>query len=275
MASAPDRPATGRAMRWIRAVVAAVGFGGGLAFAAACAWSWLDPLMVERMARAAILAEVRARVEVQVDALDDRGIAALAQRFAARERAEAAALRERWKRRLPEAIDLVAARMLDPDCGCRDPEADAARLQRGLDAWYSGGIALAEGAAARLEALIATQYQDVAANLLREYRIFTATNAFVLLMLGAAVLVKRGAGVHLLPAALLVVVASALVSHAYLFKQDWLRTIVFAEWTGLWFVAYIAGVSLLLADLVFNGARITVQVLNALFSAIGAAFSAC
>lgn len=259
----------------IRRAVAVLAFGGALVFGAASVWSFVDPVGVERVARDAIAAELQGRVDATIDGiavpagLDGGTLAAIAGRVAERGRVRIEATRARWRAMAPDAVEVTVALMLTPDCGCRDTPAERAdAVEATLDGMFAASVAGGESIVERLEALARAGYRDVAAQLLREFRIFSATNAVVLLLLGIGVTVRRGAGVHLLPAALVVVAASAAVSYGYLFGQDWLRTIVFGDYMGLAFVAYVAVVAALLADLLFNKARITARLLEALSSAI-------
>jgi hypothetical protein len=114
---------------------------------------------------------------------------------------------------------------------------------------------------------------QVSAKLLREFRIFTAANALVLLFLGIAVVVRRNARVHLLPPAVILVVSAAVVGWFYLFQQDWLHTIVFSDYVGMSYFAYLAAPVLLIGDVMLNRGRVTVHLLNAGCSVVGSAAS--
>lgn len=205
----------------------------------------------------------------RIGELDDNAITAVARRFAERERERVEALKAQLRDGLKERVASEVARMQDLDCACREA------IAGNLDGWFAGMVRSGERAAAGLERLIQGKYQEVAASLMREFRIFTGTNAVALLLLGIAVPLRRRAGLHLLPAAAVVVVSTLIVSGAWLFGQDWLHTIVFADYTGFWFAGYVAIVALSLGDLLFNRARVTSFVLNAVFSVFGAVLSAC
>lgn len=252
---------------WLRRAIALLGFGGGALFAAAFLYSFVDPGQVEQRVRVAIEAEVRARVGAQLDALDEAGLSAMARRLSAESAAKVDHARQQLREGLPARVADVAARMRDPACGCRD------QVEAGVTGWLGATIASGEDLQARLESLIRGKYREVAAQVLREFRIFTGINAAVLLLLGAAVAARPRAGVHLLPAALVLAAASTVTGYLYLFQQDWLHTLLFGDYVGLWYVAYLAAAALLLGDLLLNRARITAKALTVVVGVLGTAVS--
>ena len=166
---------------------------------------------------------------------------------------------------LPQRIAAVIQEMQDLSCACRN--AVETSVREGLEGW----IATASQAQARLVALIRTQYMKTAGQLLREFRIFTGTNAVVFALLLTAALRKPAAGVQLLPSAVVLLLAATLTAYWYLVNQDWLHTLVFGDFVGLVYLAYLGLAFAFLCDLLFNRARITVRLLNRVFEALGSA----
>ena len=105
---------------------------------------------------------------------------------------------------------------------------------------------------------------EVAEKLTREFRIFTGSNALVFAVLALAAYTKRGAGVLLIPPALLLVIAAGIDGYLYIFSQNWLHTIVFSDYTGFAYVAYMGVVFAFLCDVAFNRGRMTVNLLKAM-----------
>jgi hypothetical protein len=106
---------------------------------------------------------------------------------------------------------------------------------------------------------------------MREFRIFTASNAIAFALLVAITLIRRAATLQLFLVALVVVGAVMVTGGLYLFNQNWLHTIVFGDYVGMAYAAYLAGVTLLFADVVFNRARVTTEIVNIVLEAIGSA----
>jgi len=245
----------------MRRIILGFSLVGTLLFGLAFAVSYLKPIWVESAAREVLRREVERQAGARIDALSGTRVAGFAQQVLARTDADIIGMRAA----LPEKAAQVVDDMLDPDCDCRR------RLTAAVDAGARLHLRALEGMRGRLQALIESSYAHVSASLLREWRIFTLTNAVAFALLGAVTLARRGAALQLaLPAA---VIGGAVVvtGGAWLFAQDWLHTIVFGSYVGLAYAGWLAAVALLLADLAFNRARVVNGVLNA----VGAAVPAC
>ncbi|MRV74324.1 hypothetical protein GJ700_21695 [Duganella sp. FT92W] len=249
----------------MRKTILCLSLAGTLLFGTAFILSWLNPIWIERMASTAVRVEVERAAGERVDALSGAPIVGLAQRALGRTDAEIERTREAMRSEIPANVARVATAMLDPDCACR------ARLKSAADASRRQHLHSLSQLRVRLTSLIESAYADVRAKLLREFRIFTASNAAALAMLGAVTLVRPKARLQLmLPAAALaggVVVTTGL----YLFAQDWLHTILFNDYVGLGYVIWLSVVILLLTDILGNRARVSTRMANGVLQIVGAA----
>jgi hypothetical protein len=252
----------------MRRTILGFSIAGTLLFGIPFVISWLNPIWIERIASTAVRFEVEREAGERVDALSGSPIVGLAQRGLRRTDADIEHTREAIRREVPANVARVVAGMLDPDCACRT------RLTSAFDAGARQHLLSLSQLRARLESLIESAYANVRGKLLREFRIFTASNAAALAMLGAATLIRRKAGLQLvLPAAALaggVVVTAGL----YLFEQDWLHTVLFNDYLGLAYVGWLGVVVLLLADILANRARVSTCVVNGMLQLVGAAVAA-
>jgi hypothetical protein len=130
-------------------------------------------------------------------------------------------------------------------------------------------IGLLEQRSAQLTDLIHSTYARVVTDLKRDIRIFTGANAAMFLMVLGVVLLKPQALRPLLVPGVLLVVATLVCSHSYLFQQDWLLTIIYNDYLGFAYLAYLGLVFGFLCDIVLNGARITSAVVNAISATVG------
>ena len=168
-------------------------------------------------------------------------------------------------RRAPERLSQVIAEMADLDCECRK------KVEFGIRGGLEGEVANASVIREKLAVLIRTKYMETARQVVREFRIFTGTNALVFALLVAAVPLKPRAGLHLLPSAALLLTAALVTGYLYLFNQDWLHTLVFNDFVGWGYLAYLGGAFALLGDVVLNKARVTTEVLRLVLDAAGSA----
>jgi hypothetical protein len=153
----------------------------------------------------------------------------------------------------------VVAEMQDPDCPCRSVFVKAAARFLKLHAAIPP---------------IRVHYVRVIRALMRELRIFTAANALVFLLLGITTYARKRAGLQLLLPAAVLLTASTVVAALYLFAQNWLHTIVFHDYVGLGYFAYLSLAVAFLSDIAFNHARVSTHVFNAACDLVGAAIQA-
>lgn len=250
-------------MRAIRILLLAVSLVGGVSFAALFAASLANPGYVEEVAREIIRHRVEKKVNEKIEALNARFLGKKAAALAKAHGDEVLQIQQQLREGLPERIAFVIAQMRNLDCECRK------KIEKTIREGFESQIANAAHAREQLTAFIQAQYMATADKLTREFRIFTGSNALVFALLGGATLAKRRAGLHLLPAAVVLLVAAAVTSYCYLFQQDWLHTILFNDYLGFAFVGYLVAVFGFLCDILFNRAKVTAELLNGLLNAIG------
>lgn len=163
-----------------------------------------------------------------------------------------------------EALAASLAVIRDLDCECRRLTAE--RIREGLVL----NISMLEDANAKLISSLQAGYLNIATELKRDFRIFTATNMLVFLLLLFASLTKPQARTHFLVPTALLTTSTVICSYFYLFEQDWLLTVVYSNYVGFGYLVYLLVVALFLADIVLNRARVTSALINALSSLFSA-----
>lgn len=246
-----------------RKLLSALSAIGSAVFGVLFVTSLVNPGYVEQVAKDVIRYQVEKKVHEKIEALDAGFLASKANILVKTYGDEIALIQRQLREKLPEKIASVIAEMQDLDCECRK------KVEKSIRSGFEWQIASATRAQEQLTALIRAQYMETAEKLMREFRIFTGSNAAVFVLLGVAVLVKRRAGLHLIPPAIVLLAAAAITGYCYIFNQDWLHTIVFNDYVGFTFIAYLAAVFGFLCDILFNRARVTTELLNGLFNAIG------
>lgn len=249
----------------MRNLILAFGIVGCLFFGATFVASIANPGFVERVAKDVIRYQVEKNVREKVDAIDTHFLTKRAEVFVRGYADEIALTKRQLSEHLPERIAAVIAEMRDLDCECRK------KIENSLREESEWRILSASQAQEHLTTLIRSKYMDTATQVTREFRIFAGTNAFVFALLIFAVLLKPLAGLHLLPSALVLLVAASATAYLYLFKQNWLHTLVFSDYVGFAYIGYLGVAFAFLCDLVFNRGRVTAELLSQLLSAIGSA----
>ncbi|EJL86916.1 hypothetical protein PMI15_01255 [Polaromonas sp. CF318] len=252
----------------MRVFINIIAFAGLALFGCAFIASYANPGLVEALARDAIRSEVERRVSERIDALDGGRLAEMAKGLSGKNSLELAELKRKLAEGLPQKVAAIAAQMGNIDCECRKA------IEKSMTGILERRVADLARVNERLELLIRTQYMGVAESLTREFRIFTGANALVFSLLAFAALLRRRAGLQLVLPTAVLLGAAGLVGYLYLFHQNWLHTILFSDYVGFGYFIYLALAVALLTDIVFNRARVTTRLLNAMFSAVGSTLQA-
>ncbi len=128
-----------------------------------------------------------------------------------------------------------------------------------------------------LSAMVAATYKSVIDALKRDFMIFLVANLIVLGIALILAVVRGRAARHLAPLSVVLTAATLLMSYWYVFAQNWILTIITSDYFGWSYIVFLALVSLLLADIALNRARVLSRMLNGLSHALGTglAWSPC
>ena len=260
-----------RGRQW---VLILIGLLGAAAFATVFSFTYSIPGWVEDYGREFIERKARERMETTIDNLaavdlpgSDSTLGQLAQTLYDKNEARIASLKTALKEQVAERYAAAIARIRDLDCECRVQWAE--RIREG----FEFEIGMLQAANDRVVDFIQGTYMKVTAELRRDIRIFTGTNTAVFLLLVLVAATRRRAARHLMLPAVLLVCATLICSYFYVFQQDWLLTIIYGDYTGLAYLVYLGIVFAILMDIVLNRGRITAEILNGIFNALGSAVS--
>lgn len=248
-----------------------IGVIGAAIFSSFFALTYSVPGWVETFAADFIEAEAEERIDASIDAIrppeSDNVLAKIAQSVYEKNEANIEQLKSNLKNNIHEQWAASLARVRDLDCECRQKWED----------WYESGfntnIALLQAANEQVSTFIHSSYMDVATELKRDIRIFTASNAAVFILLLLVSFLKPQAITHLFLPGTLLAVSTLICSYFYVFEQNWLLTIVYSSYLGFAYLAWLVIVFLFLCDIVFNRARVTTEILNAILNILGSAAS--
>ena len=175
----------------MRILVATISLLGVLVFGSAWIASWVSPTFVESMGREIVRIEVQRQVDEKLDSLDDSRIGQLAVRASGRNTAQIEDIKRQFAQGIPQKIDALIAKMLDPNCTCQE-------LQHFATGVYKDHWSFLARMNQRLESLVQTKYMETTAKLTREFRIFTGANALVFALLGLTVPLRKRANYQLI-----------------------------------------------------------------------------
>lgn len=251
-------------MRALRITLLAISAVAGASFTAGLALSFLRPVAIESLVRESIRREVERRAGEAIPRLNGGVLSKLAVHAGAANAERVARLRQE----LPRRVSAVVAEMQNANCECR------AFVAAATETVLTAEIVTRAGLHDRLQRLIRAKYVEVARSLLREFRIFTGANALVFWLLFVTTYVRKRAGLQLLLPAVVLCGAAVTTASLYLFGQNWLHTILFSDYVGLAYFAYLGAAVAFLGDVAFNRARVSTRIVNTAFELAGASVSA-
>lgn len=248
-----------------------IGIIGAAIFLIFFAFTYSVPGWVETFASDYIESEAQGRIDTSIDSIrppdSDSSLARLAKSMYDKNEAKIEQSKTNLRNKVHEQWAAALATIRDLDCECR------AKWEDKFESGFNANIALLQAANEQISNFIHSTYMDVATELKQDIRIFTASNAAVFILLVLVSFLKPQAIVHLFLPGVLLAVSTLVCSYFYLFEQNWLLTIINNSYLGFAYLAWLGIVFLFLCDVFFNRARVTTEILNGLFNALGSAAS--
>ncbi|MES9852460.1 MAG: hypothetical protein ABW170_11575 [Candidatus Thiodiazotropha sp. L084R] len=168
---------------------------------------------------------------------------------------------------LPEKIASVIAEMCGYDCEKKKAVA------KSIASGYMERIAKLQVAQQELGSIIKGKYIKIVNDLRTDLRIFLGSNAVMFLILLFLSFLKPKAISHLFLPGVFLLISTIAASAIYLFGQDWFYTILYNDYMGYGYMAYIGVIFGFLMDVTFNKAKVTTELFNRILNAIGSALS--
>ena len=245
-----------------------IGLAGLVLFAVLFGATYLSADSVERVGQAFIKYQVEKEVRETYGRMADSTYGKALGRLKGKYEAEARQIQAALNDNLPAKIANVIAAMCRLDCKQRQA------LQQSIEGGYKARLATTGGAVDKLTELIKGKYLEIVANLTRDVRIFLGSNALLFFVVAALALLKPRAAIQLYLPAVFLVVSTVVCSGLYLFGQNWFFTIIYNDYVGFGYVAYVGVLFGFLCDITFNKARVTTEIVNTVLEAIGSAVQA-
>ncbi len=243
------------------------GLFGILLFGLFFSLTFLSPKTLEDSATGFIKKQIAHELNQTFDAFEESAITSKAKVFSEKLGIETKSITQKLKDGLPEKIARVLAAMCGYDCEKKKAIASS------ITSDYLERLLSIQVAQKNLSEIIKGKYLEIVENLKVDLRIFLGSNFTMFLILLLISFAKPRAIEHLFLPAILLLIATIISVSIYLFGQDWFYTIVYNDYMGIGYLAYIAAIFGLLIDIGLNKARITSEIINTITNAIGSAFS--
>lgn len=255
----------------MKVTIRMIGALGVILFGTAFIFTFHVPGGVEEIAKDFIKEKIEEKTREKIDSLSfagtDSALSKLVQRLSKSKEQEITKLKNKLQDKVHEKTATVIAEMRDFDCKCREKYAQSVKRHTQFR------IASLQSANDRLLSFMKSTYMNIVQNITLDLRFFSGSNLAIFILVLLLSFLKPKAIAHLFLPGILLVISTALSSYFYLFEQNWVFTIIYNDFLGFWYLVWIGLIFAILSDIVFNSARVTTQIINTIFEAIGSAFS--
>ncbi len=256
----------------MRITLRIIGLVGVLLFGASFWFTFGVPGFVEESAKGFIKERLEEETTEKIDSItlaaQDTQLGQIAQRLFKDNEDQIRRLKAQLAEKAYEKAADVIAEMRDLSCECRDKY--AAMIKRNTEFKITSLYAASE----KLQDFMKTKYMEIVQKLTRDVRIFVGSNLAVFIILLLVSFLKPHARIQLLLPGIFLLVSTLICSYFYIFEQNWFFTILYNDYIGFGYLAYLGLVFACFCDIVFNRARVTTEIVNMVLNAIGSALSA-
>lgn len=170
-------------------------------------------------------------------------------------------LKQKLRDEAPTIMAIQIAKMADLNCECRGKWVEHLRASLHFE------MASLEKAKEILANFVQGKYMEIVEKLTMEVRIFLGLNSLIFIFLFLMSFLKQQVIENLsLPSALMLF-STIICSYFYLFQQNWFYAILYNDYIGFGYLAYLLVVFAILCDIIFNKAKVTGEIINAIGSA--------
>lgn len=227
---------------------------------------------IEDNARGFIKEQIAKKTHEKIDNIGskhkDNKLVKLSAKIFKKKAAEVSHYKEALKSKIDEKLVAVMVKMKNMDCKCRQ------KYKGILHSFITTKITDLKTATKKLETFMTQKYMFVVENIVKDFRVFLGSSFFVLLTMLLLLFTKPQVSIQVSMLAGLMLVSTAISSYFYLFKQNWFYTIIYNDFIGYAYLMYLGIIFLFLCDIIFNKARVTTEIVNALLNALGSSISA-
>lgn len=244
-----------------------IGLIGLILFAGLFSFTYSVPEVVEESAKGFVKAQIEKEVRQKYQTMVESDLGSKAFRLAAKYGLKESQLSSGLENKLPEKIAEIVAQMCGYDCEKKK------NLAKSITKSTLNKIKSLQVAQFNLADVVKGQFLKIVENLKLDLRIFLGCNALLFALVLIVSLLKPQAVQHLFLPSILLIIATAISSSIYVLGQDWFYTIIYNDYMGFAYMAYVAVIFAFLMDIIFNSARLTAEIINSIAGAIGSAVS--
>ena len=236
--------------------------------------TFFSPQTIEKRAGSFIAQEVSKRTHEHIDSIGSHKIfnskiIQFAKEKMLKEKEKIKSIKEMLHQKADEKLASVMAKMNNLDCECRK------KYQKIFHKILIDIRLSVEKRVKQIESFMSQSYMVVMQKLLDDFKIFVGSNFISLFVLFLLFQYKPKYEKVFLWLSIFMLVSTVVCSYFYIFNQNWFFTLIFNDFIGYGYLAYLLALFSFFVDIVFNKARITQVILDAIGSIFSSVGSAC
>ena len=114
----------------------------------------------------------------------------------------------------------------------------------------------------KIDSWIEEKYDEISTNLKLDIRFFSGINLLLFLTVLTLSFIKSEKTNEIKLPSLLLLLSTVICSFFYIFFQDWAYTLLYNSYTGVWYLAYVIFIFILLLDIAFNRGELTMKLIE-------------
>ena len=211
--------------------------------------------------------QISKEIHTKIDKLNDNKLVKYVKNKSKEKSAKLQKYREFLKKHLSQKVNAITEKLSKEECECRE------KRRNFLKSILITQIDNTKKAISKLKEFIHYKYINITSKLIKDIQIASASSFLAMLLISSLLFFKSKLSIQINFLSLLMLLSTLTGSWLYIFKQNWFYTIIYNDYIGFWYMGYLTIIFLLIADILFFKARVTTELLNTFFSAIGSAFS--
>lgn len=243
-----------------------VGLLGMVLFLSVFGLTYGVPKQLEESAKSFVKKQIQKEVKQKISPLTESSVVNNAKNLADKLGFQESQLKKDLENNLPEKIASIMAAMCGYDCEKKK------QLTNDIKTSYLNKIQSLKVGQVNLSQIVKGKYVEIIGKLKTDLRIFTLSNATMFLLLMLISVLKPQAIKQLYIPGVLLFTSTLIATSIYIFGQDWFYTIIYNNYMGLAYLAYLGIVFSFLMDVALNQCRVTSYIFNLLghaFSGLG------
>ncbi len=211
--------------------------------------------------------QISKEIHAKVDRLNDNKLVKYTKKKTREKSIKLKIYKEFLKKHLSSTVNKVTEKLSKEECECKK------RRRNFISSFLTTKINDTKKAISHLKEFIRYKYINITSKLIKDIQIASASSFLAMLLISSLLFFKSKLSIQINLLTISMLLSTLAGTWLYIFKQNWFYTIIYNDYIGFWYMGYLAIVFLLIADIVFNKAKVTTELINMFFNAIGSAFS--